>query len=217
MGDREKYKKTKYLVCEDNSFAYAKEIKISGEFSNFVLVIDGKQIECSTKLLGKANVDNIVVAATMAYLLGESLFSIKRGIEKLAQIPHRLEFISGEFVDVIDDSYNSNFDGFLQALEIVKSFKGRKVVVSPGLVELGSQQFQNNFIVGQEVAKVADVFVIMNATNKRALFEGAVSQGMKKENICFAHNRAEQKQLLKAILKKGDLVLFENDFPDNIK
>lgn len=213
----EKYKKTKYLVCEENSFAYAKDIKISGEFSKFVLVIDGKQIECSTKLLGKANVDNIVVAATMAYLLGESLFSIKRGIEKLAQIPHRLEFISGEFVDVIDDSYNSNFDGFLQALEIVKNFKGRKVVVSPGLVELGSQQFQNNFIVGQEVAKVADVFVIMNATNKRALFEGAVSQGMKKENICFAHNRAEQKQLLKAILKKGDLVLFENDFPDNIK
>lgn len=213
----ERYKKTKYLVCETGSFAYAKEIKFLSEVTKFVLVIDSKQIECSTQLLGKANIDNIVVAATMAYLLGESLFSIKKGISKLKQIPHRLEFIRGEFVDVIDDSYNSNFDGFMQAIEVVKSFAKRKIIISPGLVELGKSQAESNFKIGQEVAKVADVFVIMNLTNKKALFDGAISQGMKKENIYFAQNRSEQKQLLKTILKKGDLVLFENDFPDNIK
>ena len=213
----QRYKKTKYLVCEKNSFAYAKEIANFADITKFVLVIDKNEMACSTKLLGKVNIDNIVVAATMAYLLGESLFSIKRGIEKLAQIPHRLEFLDGEFVDVIDDSYNSNFEGFMQALEVLDGFAKRKVVVSPGLVELGFMQKENNFKIGQEIAKVADVFVIMNQTNKKALFDGAVSQGMKKENICFAQNRKEQKEVLKTILQKGDIVLFENDFPDNIK
>ena len=212
----EKYARKKFLVCQKGSFAYARKIRATPSGTKFEMVIDGCVFECSTKLLGTANVDNIVVAATMAYLLGESLLSIKIGIEKLKPIPHRLELIKG-FVNVIDDSYNSNESGFVEALKLLKMFGGQKIVVSPGLVELGKEQEKANFRMGQQVAKVADVFLIMNETNKKVLADGARDGGMDKGRILFAKSRAEQQKILKSILKKGDVVLFENDFPDNLK
>ena len=211
-----KYTNKKYLVCEKNSFAFATNIKSGANGSFFTLTIDGRSILCQTKLLGKTNVDNIVVACAAAYLLGESLFSIQNAIKKLEQVPHRLELISG-FVNVIDDSYNSNIEGAKEALKVLKTFKGQKVVVSPGIVELGKEQENTNEIFGRCVAKVADIFLIMNATNKEALFNGAIGAGLKRNQIYFAKNRQEQQALLKKILNRGDCVLFENDFPDNIK
>lgn len=213
-----RYPQKKYLVCEEKSFAYAKNIESNCDGSQFTLILDGHVFNCKTKLLGKANIDNIVVASAMAYLLGESLYSINNAISKIKPTPHRLELIKGPYVDVIDDSYNSNFDGFVQALEVLCSFKvGKKVVVSPGIVELGKKQKETNFDIGKEVGKVADVFVIMNKTNKKELFDGALQAGMSEGQIFFAENREQQKLLLKRILSKGDVVLFENDLPDNFR
>ena len=131
--------------------------------------------------------------------------------------PHRLELIGGGNVKVIDDSFNSNIEGFKQAIEVLSQFSGKKFVVSPGMVELGKEQFQANFEAGKMIARVADVFVLMNETNKEALLRGALSGGMAKERIYFAKTRAEQKILLKNLLEKGDVVLFENDLPDNYR
>jgi len=210
----EKYEKRKFLVCEKNSFAYAKNIKTSKDGSTFDMVLDGKAYHCQTKLLGKANVDNIVVASAMAYLLGESAYSIIAGIKKVSPIAHRLELIKTQTVTIIDDSYNSNFDGFCQALDVLKSFSGRKIVVSPGVVELGKEQYSTNFRLAQKVCKIADVFVIMNKTNQDALLQGAENKNCQ---IYSALTRQEQKQILKTILKDGDVVLFENDLPDNYR
>ncbi len=213
----ERFDQKKYLVCEENSFAYARKIRSTLEGSKFEMVIDGKSFECETKLIGKSNIDNIVLASAMAYLLKESIYSIQKAIKNLKPTPHRLELVSGKSVKIIDDSYNSNFDGFKQALEVISHFEGRKIVISPGIVELGNKQVQTNFEIGKLVAQVADIFVIMNKTNQQALLSGAKQGGMRKNQIYFACNRQEQKNLLKNIIKIGDIVLFENDFPDNIK
>lgn len=213
----ERYSRKKFLVCTNGSFAFAKKIKTTSDGSEFVMSIDGKEFDCKTKLLGKSNIDNIVVASAMAYLLGESVFSIQKAIGSLKSIPHRLELVRGDFVNVIDDSYNSNIDGFLQALEVLKNFHGRKIVVSPGIVELGARQEEINVRVAREIAKVSDYFVIMNKTNRLSLLAGAKDGGMADEQIFFADTREKQKEILKNILKKGDVVLFENDLPDNMK
>lgn len=210
----ERYPKRKYLVCVENSFAYASDIYVGKDGSRFVMTLDDKQFFCKTKLLGKANIDNIVVGAAMAYLLGENLFNIQKAIEKLEPTSHRLELIKGEKSYVIDDSYNSNFDGFKEALEILNEFDGKKIVVSPGIVELGKEQFKVNMQAGQLVGQTADVFVIMNKTNKEALYQGAKDG---KAKIFFADTRQEQLDVLKKVIEQGDVVLFENDFPDNIK
>ena len=213
----DKCETSKYLVGQEGCFAFAKEVEWTEKGSRFVLTIDGKELVCKTKLLGKKNVDNIVQASAMAYLLGESLSSIQKAISKIAQIPHRLELLNGQKVKILDDSFNSNFDGFVEALEILSKFKGKKVVVSPGVVELGKKQFETNFRIGKEIAKVADYFVLMNETNKKALLEGVVDGGFAREKVYFANTREEQKIILKNLLEKGDVVLFENDLPDNFK
>lgn len=213
----DRYSHKKYLVCEKGSFAYAENVKASCNGTRFDFILDGQKFECKTKLLGESNLDNVIAASAMAYLLGESLFSISKAIENLSAIPHRLELIKGEFVDVVDDSYNSNIDGFKEALKTIAHFKGRKVVVSPGMVELGKLQEEQNFLAGKLVGKTADVFLIMNETNKKSLEAGAKEAGMEDSQIFYANTRKEQQQLLKTILKKGDVVLFENDFPDNIR
>lgn len=213
----DRYKHKKYLVCEKGSFAYAEKVRQSEDGTTFVFVVDGQKFDCKTKLLGMANIDNIIVAGAMAYLLGETVFSIVKGIEKLQATPHRLELIKGEFVNVIDDSYNSNLEGFKQALETIGSFKARKVVISPGMVELGKLQEEQNFLAGTLVGKIADIFVVMNETNKAALTAGAKEAGMSDAQIFYANTRKQQQQILKQILRKGDVVLFENDFPDNLR
>ncbi len=213
----DRYKHKKYLVCVEGSFAYAEDVNASSKGSEFVFVLDGKKFDCKTKLLGSSNIDNIVAAAAMAYLLGESLYSIQKAIEKLESVPHRLELIKGEFVDVVDDSYNSNIEGFKEALKTISCFSARKVVVSPGMVELGKAQEEQNYLAGKLIAETADVFVIMNETNKKSLLSGARDGGMSENQIYFAKTRKEQQELLKKILCKGDVVLFENDFPDNLK
>lgn len=217
----DRFARKKFLVCEDHSFAYTQNVKVSSSGSQFDLTIDDKQFSCETNLLGKASIDNIVVASAMAYLLGESIFAIQRGIRNLKATAHRLELIKGQFVDVIDDSYNSNFDGFKEALEVLASFEGKKIVVSPGIVELGKSQFETNKKIGEEVAKVVDFFVIMNQTNQKALFEGAKCGGLTENKIFFASTRQEQTKLLKNIMSlqnnQKHVVLFENDLPDNMR
>ena len=210
----ENYHRKKYLVCEKNSFAYAKNIKSSIDGSTFDMVLDKKMFHCQTKLLGKANIDNIVVASAMAYLLGESAYSIVSGIKKVNAIPHRLELIKTPTTTIIDDSYNSNFEGFCQALDILKSFSGRKIVVTPGVVELGKEQFFVNSSIAEKLCKVADVVVVMNKTNREAYEQGLANF---KGETYFADSRQQQKELIKKIVKEGDVILFENDLPDNYR
>ena len=210
----EKCEKRKYLISDENSFAYANNIHFKDFKTHFDLHIDEKVISVSTNLLGKVNVDNIVLASALAYLLGVNLLDIKKGISELKSVPHRMELIKG-FANVIDDSYNSNFVGFKEALVTIATFEGDKILVTPGMVELGDKQYEMNFKIGQEIAKVCDYVIIMNKTNSSALTEGLLNKGFNRKNIFYASTRLEQKEILKKLVKKGDIVLFENDLPDN--
>lgn len=212
----EKCEKEKYFICEKNSFAYAENIRTQNFKTYFELFIDGKSVNCETNLLGKVNVENIVVASVLAYLLKVNLIDIAKGIRNLKSIPHRMELIKG-FANIIDDSYNSNIVGFKEALEIISKSAGDKILVTPGMVELGDRQFEMNYEIGKEIAKVCDYVVIMNKTNASSLTEGLLSRGFSRKRIFYAHSRAEQKEILKKLVKKGDVVLFENDLPDNYK
>lgn len=202
----ERFNGEKYLAG-GSGFCFVKDVSYNKDGSKFNLVVKEKNLNFKSVLL--SNFDNIAVAVCMAHLFGESFDNIKRGVCRLKPTPHRMELIKG-FANVIDDSYNSNFDGFLSALKVLSHFSGKKIVVSPGIVELGNMQYEINFKIAKEVKKYADVFMIMNKTNKVALSHGA--EGME---MYFASTREEQTKLLKSILNAGDVVLFENDLPDN--
>lgn len=205
----------KYLTCCEDGYAYAKNIKLSESGSEFTLVIDGRELSVKTRLLGRCNIDNIVTAAALGCLMGICDEDIIGAIGTLEPSPHRLELIKGKGVTIIDDSYNSNLIGGKEALNVLSLFAGRKIVVSPGIVEMGQEQGTANFRLGAEIADVADYVIIMNETNKNELLSGLISHNFEKSRIFYASTREAQKDILKRLTIEKSVVLFENDLPDD--
>ena len=94
-------------------------------------------------------------------------------------------------------------------------FEGNKIIVTPGLVELGTKEYDENITIGEMAAKVATKIVIVNKANKEAITKGLLLGNYNEENILFAENLEEAKKLLQTFVKSGDVILFQNDLPDN--
>lgn len=212
-----KFDGKKYLTCAKNSFSYPINILVGKDGSEFDMVIDNDLLHLKTKLLGFCNINNIVTAATLAHIIGIKNEDIISAVKDLSPTPHRLQLIKNEYCTIIDDSYNSNILGCQQAIEVLSKFSGKKIVVTPGIVELGKEQSELNFKLGTMIADVADYIIIMNETNKNFILSGAIAHNFKREKIYFCNSRFKQKELLKLLTTKDCVVLFENDLPDNYK
>ena len=201
----------------ENNLVSATDISTGVHGMSFTLNIAGERpIKCSTVLLGTHSVKNICVAAAVAYKLGLTPKEIASGINRINSIGHRLELVpNNKNMVIIDDSYNSNVDGVTAAMEVLDTFKGRKIVLTPGLVELGKIENVANFEFGKTLAKHADIVIIVGKHNAEMIINGLIDGGMSRENIKFAKSLNKGNMLLNEMVKEGDVVLFENDLPDN--
>lgn len=200
-----------------NNLVYATDIGVSAQGTSFTLNVKGEEsVRCSTVLLGKHSIKNICLAAAVAYKIGMSPEEISLGINRIQSIGHRLEIMpNNKGIVIIDDSYNANIDGVNAAMEVLELFEGRKIILTPGLVELGKEENAANMKMGKILAKHADYVIIIGRHNAEMLLAGLIEGGMKKENVKFASTLNKGNAELNEILKEGDVVLFENDLPDN--
>ena len=176
---------------------------------------DGNTVSCTTKLLGGHNVQNTLGCAAVAWALGLTLHEISQGIGKVEPVEHRMQLIpTTNGVAVIDDAFNSNPAGTRAALEVLRSFPGRKIIITPGLVELGGSEFAENKAFGQAMAAAVDIAILV-ARNGIAMKQGLEEAGFDQENIIVTGRLAEATTALSRLIKVGDVVLFENDLPDH--
>lgn len=197
---------------------YAKDIEVSELGSTFVLMDkSGDKIKCTTKLLGKHNIYNLLAGASVGKALGLSLKEIKTGIAKVEPIPHRLNIINpGTGVIVIDDAFNSNPIGAEAALEVLGQFKGgRKIIITPGMVELGHKEEESNREFGINIGNVCDYVILVGKKRTKPIYQGLKQSGYNERNIIIVQNLDEATLELKKIVRPKDIVLFENDLPDN--
>lgn len=155
---------------------------------------------------------NIAMAIAIALLAGMSLDDIVKAASKLKAPEHRLNIYQspGGYL-VVDDTYNSNPKGATKALELARLLAENKklIVVSPGMVELGSMQFAENMKFAQSIKDLNALMIAVGFTNKKALLTGY-------KNAYWAPTRQEAVLLVKKILKDHEgVVLFENDLPDH--
>ncbi len=206
----------KYLAGIDGDLVKAENIVITETGMNFILKIKGeKPVNCNTTLLGKHNISNICLSAGVAYKIGLTPREIADGINRLKAVNHRLELVTNQRgIKIIDDSYNSNEDGVKAATEVLKSFEGRKIVVTPGLIELGKRENLANYEMGKSMAAVCDKLIIIGRHNAEMLIKGWCDGGKTSEDVIFAKSLAKGNEKLNEIMKEGDVVLFENDLPD---
>jgi UDP-N-acetylmuramoyl-tripeptide--D-alanyl-D-alanine ligase len=207
------------LFAIDNGDARvrAEHIGLADGRTHFELVIDEQRIEVSSGLLGRHNVSNLLAAAAVGHLRGLSMEEIARGLHAVEPPEHRLQPIPNPRagIVVIDDAYNSNPAGAAAALEVLRSHAAkRRILVTPGMVELGDQETELNEAFGRQAAAVCDQVILVGPRRTRPIERGLRSQGFAAEAITVVRDIGEATTVLGRLTRAGDVVLFENDLPD---
>ena len=215
----EKTEKPKKLCGMDPSRCdcWCEDIRVSAQGSTFQLHIRGKgSIECHTRLLGEHNIQNILLAAMAASDLGLSLRQIAHGVEKLQIVKNRLELMTrpGAFT-IINDAFNSNPIGAKAALHVLKGFPQRRIIITPGMVELGEKEAEYNREFGREMAGCVDVAILVGKKRTAPMVEGLKEAGFPEENIHRVDSLDASTRLLHSMVRPTDTVLYENDLPDH--
>ena len=176
--------------------------------------------EYSTHLAGRGNILNLLAAVAVADALQVSEAQQKRAMRQIEQIEHRLSIKrTAGGITIIDDAYNSNPAGAKMALEVLRDFntEGRKIVVTPGFVEMGDSQYRNNKELGGNIASAADIAIVVNRVNRDAIVEGLGAAGFSAEKTIQTDSFAEASAYLATTMRAGDVILYENDLPDSFK
>jgi UDP-N-acetylmuramoyl-tripeptide--D-alanyl-D-alanine ligase len=199
-----------------SSDLHAENIVMSaGGLSFDIVMSQNGRFACHTMLLGRHNVENILLAVTVARELGVSWNAIQDGVATLQAPPHRLQVMAGAGgVRIIDDAFNSNPAGFAMAMEVLAAFPSRRVLVTPGLVSLGKAEDTENIEAGRRAAGAADTVILVGPKKTRPVREGLLSAGFPETNILTARSLEEVTGLMRSLLTPGDTVMFENDLPD---
>lgn len=174
---------------------------------------DAEPLRLHTQLVGECNVSNLVAAVIVGLRLGVSREQIAYAVEKIEQVEHRLSIkrLPGN-VTIIDDAFNSNPTGSAMALDVLAAMPGTRVIITPGMIELGSEQFELNRKFGEKIACSCDVAIIVGHYNREAILAGL--EGTKGVNVLPVDSFTEALTLLP---KSDYTVLYENDLPDTFK
>lgn len=210
----------RYAISATDGADYIASIdEITPVGTAFTIKGEGREYKFHTRLVGECNISNLTAAVIVALKLGVDENKIAYAIEKIEQVEHRLNMKrTAGGVTIIDDAYNSNPTGSKMALDVLAAMnKGKRIVVTPGMVELGDRQYELNKELGRYAASRADVVIVVGQYNKDALSEGLVEGEASEDKVIFASTFGEAQQILSQILKNGDTVLYENDLPDTFK
>lgn len=199
----------------DDADVWATDIHVSPAGSSFILHTMNDEIHCETKLLGEHNIQNIILAATVGLHLGMTLRQVARGISKITPVEHRLQLIPSTGVTIIDDAFNSNPKGAQAALRVLKEFDGRRIIITPGMVELGDGEDEFNHEFGLMMAECVDVAILVGKKHTSPIATGLKEAGFPQENVHVVSTLDEAAAILRKIGHPGDVALFENDLPDN--
>ncbi len=218
--DNLKNEQTKYVFysmhTKDSDYYLYDVLHTRDGIRFMVRTIEGEEQEFFTKLLGRHNLYNILSAICCANILGVSLENISHRVAGLKSVEHRLELKKKDDRSIIiDDAYNSNPEGAKEALNVLKSFREyQKILITPGMIELGEKQDELNREFGKYAAAAADQIILVGKKQTVPIYEGIRSAGYDMQNCYVAKDLDEAVNKMEEIRKDMSVILFENDLPD---
>ena len=126
---------------------------------------------------------------------------------------HRFKISQSNGVTIIDDAFNASVESTNAALKALKNFTGRKIVVTPGLVELGQDEWRENLEFGKNLSTVCDYVILVGKKKAVPIIMGLKDEGFGESAYYVACDLKDASDHLKQLLRPGDVVLFENDLP----
>ncbi len=211
--------KDKYKVygTDKNFDFYGENLAYGRDGSKFTVTLGNEKVTFTTKLLGLHSIIDIIGAVSLAYSLGVPIGDLQYAVASLRPAEHRLEmkpFTNGSLL--IDDAYNSNPEGCIEAVRVLGSFDGmKKVIVTPGLVELGDKEFECNYALGKEATKNCDIIILVGTNRSKPMQDAVNDTDFPKENLFVAASFKEAMDIYSRFADSNTAVLFENDLPDN--
>ncbi len=197
---------------------YATNIKSNSKGMNFDVIHKDLKYHVETKLLGVHNVYNILASIALGNELKVSIPDMIVKVKSIMPVEHRLEIKKLNNITMIDDAYNSNPIGAKNALNVLKMMDGIKVVVTPGMIELGSDEKKLNYEFGTRIAEVADYVILIGEKRCKDIKEGILDKKFKKDKIIILNKVVDAYLELEKIRNRENdkevYALFENDLPD---
>ena len=192
------------------------DLQVSARGTRFRVVTEtGESETFETRLLGRWNVSNILAALAASRECGVPLQAMREAVARLAPAPRRLEIVEEGGIVRILDVANANPRGAEMALEVLSQFTGgSRILITPGMVELGPIEAEENRRFGQAAATVCDYVVLVGPAQTRPIRQGLAERGFPADRILTARHADEVADRLAGIVRPGDTLLFENRLPD---
>ena len=194
----------------------ATNIKLTNKGTSFDCVMKGEKepIHFETRLLGKANIYNILAGIALGKCLGLDNNMLVAGVKKVNSVEHRLEMKKYGAINIIDDAYNSNPVGSKMALEVLDMMPGKKIIVTPGMIELADKEYELNKKFGEYIADVCDEVILIGKEQTKPIYDGLISKKYKEEKIHILNDVKLAFPLMQKLSEGETYVLLENDLPD---
>ncbi len=182
------------------------DAKLDG--TDFEMKLDDGVLSLHTEVLGSFQTMNIAVAVRIAKTFGMSNDEIIKAVRDLKPVEHRLQMIKAGGKLILDDGYNGNIDGMLEAIRLCSLHTGRKVIITPGLVESSDEL---NLKLIEAINGVFEIVIVTGALNAE-LFD----KNLNVKNKIILQDKSKIESLLASQTKAGDIILFANDAPNFI-
>ena len=174
----------------------------------FDIEIDGEIQHFNAPILGSFNAINLTAVILTAHELGMSIEEIKLALHDIEPVEHRLQLMRAGGKIIIDDSFNGNLEGMLEAVKLSSVYTGRKVIITPGLVE---STIEANTTLAKAIDEAFDVVILTGSLNIKVM-----SANIDSSKIVTLKDKKAMEECLARTTKMGDLILFANDAPNFI-
>ncbi len=207
---------SRILVGLKNGTILGGDISYDTTGSTFDVSFGGDAFTFNTRLLGAHNVQNMLLAIGVAHHLGIRPKTMAIAAKNIEPIEHRLELKQQGNLTIIDDAFNSNPVGAKNAVEMLGQFKsGNRIIITPGMVELGDIEYEENKEFGKAIAKAElDLIILVGKERAKPIQDGIKEVAESTQNVNVVNSLFEANDLVKEYAKPGDIILYENDLPD---
>lgn len=193
------------------------DVKISRTGTEFTVTApDGEKETFQMRLLGEHNVINVAGAVAVANTLGIPLKQLKVPVRRIQPVAHRMQLLERGNYTIIDDAFNSNPVGSRAAVETLKQFEGVRILITPGMVELGEKEEEYNYKFGTYAADCCDYILLVGEKHTAPIHKGVLESGFSQERCRVFEKLEDALSFAYSIKAEGHkFILLENDLPDN--
>lgn len=195
----------------------ASDIRLSRLGTEFkVTAPDGETEQFQMRLIGGHNVANVVGSIAVAHKMGIALKDLKVPVRRIQSVEHRMQILDKGPVTIIDDAFNSNPAGSKAAVETLAMFEGVRILITPGMVELGAEEERYNYEFGTYAAACCDYIALVGRKHTEPIQKGIQDSGFSMERCQVVEKLEEALSWAYGIKEQGHkYILLENDLPDN--